>query len=147
MRAAELLSLQFSHVHETSSMNYVEFKGKREKWRRIPLSQKSIHLINRLKNLMQIEGVLNPYIAFNIHNVSTAISYENLRLITVSAALKSTDDKLSPHWFRRSFITKMLHEGYSLYSVMDIAGHENINTTNNYLQILKSVNLPQSPFE
>ncbi|WP_081834802.1 tyrosine-type recombinase/integrase [Exiguobacterium acetylicum] len=46
MRASELLSLQFSHVHETSSLSYIEFKGKREKWRRIPLSQnQSILLI------------------------------------------------------------------------------------------------------
>ncbi len=147
MRASELLSLQFSHVHETSSMSYIEFKGKREKWRRIPLSPKSIHLINRLKKLMHIEGVINLHICFNVRDENNPISYEALRLIAKTASIKLTTSNNSPHWFRRSFITKLLANGISLYEVMNLAGHESISTTNTYLQQIQKANLTVSPFE
>lgn len=147
MRAAELLALQFSQVYETPSMNYIEFKGKREKWRRIPLSPKSIYLIDRLKQLMQFEGIVNPYICFNVHSRDSSISYEALRLITQLASVQSNCQNNSPHWFRRSFITKLLANGLSLYEVMNLSGHEEITTTNNYLQDLKKVATSILPFD
>ncbi len=147
MRASELLALQFSQVQEHSSSNYIEFKGKREKWRRIPLSQKSIHLIDRLKQLMQIEGLTNPYICFNIRTNNNSISYEALRLIAQAASAQLTLQKNSPHWFRRSFITKLLANGIPLYEVMNLSGHESITTTNTYLQQLKKSNLNVLPYD
>ncbi|WP_449402549.1 tyrosine-type recombinase/integrase [Exiguobacterium artemiae] len=148
IRASELLELKFEQVHETSSINYVEFKGKRKKWRRVPLSQKSIHLINRLKVLMQIEEVMNPYICFNIRStLGASISYEALRLIAHAASSQLTLQKNSPHWFRRAFITKLLANGIPLYKVMNLSGHESIQTTNNYLQEAKSNLLTYLPFD
>ena len=146
MRATELLSLKFSQVHETPSLNYIEFKGKREKWRRVPLSPKSIHLIHRLKQLMQIEDVMNSHICFNLREEDTSISYEALRLIAQSASIQFTSQINSPHWFRRSFITKLLANGIPLYEVMKLSGHESINTTNTYLQQLKKVSLNVLPY-
>lgn len=134
MRASELLSLQFSQVHETTSMNYIEIKGKREKWRRIPLSNRSTQLIHQLNKLMQIEGVMNSHICFNFNMENKHISYEALRLIAKSASIQLTTQNQSPHWFRRAFITKLLKEGVTLYDVMRISGHESVNTTNKYLQ-------------
>ncbi|WP_393964669.1 tyrosine-type recombinase/integrase [Exiguobacterium sp. S22-S28] len=147
MRAAELLALQFSHVHETFSMNYIEVKGKREKWRRVPLSKKSIHLIHRLKELMKIERMINTHICFNVRNQDTPISYEALRLIAQSASAHLTSQSNSPHWFRRSFITKLLSDGVPLYEVMNLSGHESISTTNGYLQELKNTTLNNLPFK
>lgn len=147
MRASELLALQFSQVHETSSMNFIEFKGKREKWRRIPLSQKSVHLIDRLKQLMQIEQIINPHICFNIRSKDCSISYEAMRLIAQLASSQLTTQNNSPHWFRRSFITKLLANGVSLYEVMYLSGHESIATTNNYLQGLKKEVASIIPFK
>lgn len=141
MRASELLSLQFGQVYETPSLNYIEFKGKREKWRRIPLSNKSIQLLHRLKKIMQIEKVINPYICFNIRTENIPISYEALRLIAQAASAQLTSQNNSPHWFRRSFITKLLVNGISLYDVMIISGHQSIQTTNKYLQDTKQKNI------
>ena len=147
MRASELLSLKFNQVHETPLLNYVEFKGKREKWRRVPLSPKSVHLIQRLKQLMQIEDVMNSYICFNLRLENSPISYEALRLITHIASIQLTSKNNSPHWFRRSFITKLLVDGVSLYEVMNLSGHESIITTNTYLQQLKESNFNVLPYK
>ncbi|WP_026831498.1 tyrosine-type recombinase/integrase [Exiguobacterium undae] len=147
MRAAELLALQFSQVHETPSTNYIEFKGKREKWRRIPLSKKAFHLIQRLKKLIQIEGIMNSYLCFNMHKKNAPLSYEALRIIAQSASIQLSSQNNSPHWFRRSFITKLLSNGIPLYEVMSISGHESITTTNTYLQQLKKADLNVLPYE
>lgn len=147
IRASELLTLQFNQVHKTHTINYIEFKGKREKWRRVPLSPKSAHLIDRLKQLMQIERIINPHICFNIRSKNSSISYEALRLITEVASAKLTSQSNSPHWFRRSFITKLLSNGVSLYEVMNLSGHESITTTNTYLQQLKKSVLNILPYE
>ncbi|HAZ38855.1 MAG TPA: hypothetical protein DCY39_03085, partial [Exiguobacterium sp.] len=95
MRAGELLSLTFKNVHKTSQ-SYIEVKGKREKWRRIPLSRKASYLIDRLKNLMILENIFNPYICFNIRSDSTSITYETLRIITLNAASKVSKQSNSP---------------------------------------------------
>lgn len=147
MRASELLALQFSQVQEHSTSNYIEIKGKRGKWRRIPLSQKSNYLIDRLKQLMQIEGIVNPHICFNIRSIDSSISYEALRLIAQLASTQLTSQKNSPHWFRRSFITKLLTNGIPLYEVMNLSGHESITTTNAYLQQLKKADVKALPYD
>lgn len=147
IRAAELLSLKFCDVHETTSLTYIEFKGKRGKWRRVPLSKKSIYLINSLKKLMKIENVINPYICFNTKSIDTQLSYEALRLISQSASAQFASQNNSPHWFRRSFITKLLDKNVPLYEVMNLSGHESISTTNNYLQDLKKGLISKLPFK
>lgn len=147
MRAAELLSLKFNHVYETTSVNYIEIKGKREKWRRIPLSNKSFRLIHRLKKLMYLEDVTNPHICFNTRSKDKSISYEALRMITQLASAQLTFQNNSPHWFRRSFITKLLVDGVPLYEVMALSGHDSIITTNKYLQDIKNNELSILPFE
>lgn len=139
MRASELLSLKFKDV-VYSSKPYVELKGKRDKWRRVFISEKSIHLIKRLENLLNIEGYSCIFICFNLSSSNKPLSYESLRLITYAAVDKSNNNKTSPHWFRRSFITKCLTSGVPLYNVMKLVGHESISTTNKYLQDISKFN-------
>ena len=137
MRAAELLSIKFTDVKRNQQTSYLEVKGKRDKWRRIPLTEKAIHLVNRLQTLMMIEEVSSPFIAFSTKKANKAITYEALRLMTHQAVEHvANEEKTPPHWFRRAYITKLLANGNSLIGVMELAGHESISTTNNYLQSL-----------
>ncbi|TCI33865.1 hypothetical protein EVJ29_13335 [Exiguobacterium sp. SH4S7] len=135
MRAAELLSVQFTDVKRNQHTFYLEVKGKRDKWRRIPLTEKASHLINRLQTLMMIEEVTSPYIAFSTKKSGKAMTYEALRLMTHNAVKHvETEEKTPPHWFRRAYITKLLANGSPLIGVMQLVGHSSITTTNNYLQ-------------
>lgn len=146
MRASELLSLTFSKIQK-SPQTYIEIKGKREKWRRIPLTKKALYLIERLENLMILENKPSPYICFSNRSDSSPITYEALRLITLKASDKVSNQFNSPHWFRRSFITKLLSNGISLYEVMSISGHESIHTTNKYLQDIKKISDLAIPYD
>lgn len=137
MRAAELLSIKFTDVKRNQDTSYLEVKGKRDKWRRIPLTEKATHLVNRLQTLMMIEEVSSPFIAFSTKKTNKAITYEALRLMTHQAVDHvAKEEKTPPHWFRRAYITKLLANGNSLIGVMQLVGHESINTTNGYLQSL-----------
>lgn len=139
MRASELLSIKFNDICYSSDP-YVDLKGKRGKWRRVFISSKSLHLIKHLEELLRIEGYENTFICFNLSSSNKAISYESLRLITYAAVEISNKNKTSPHWFRRSFITKCLSQGVPLFNVMKAVGHESISTTNKYLQDISEFN-------
>lgn len=151
LRAVELINLKFENIKQSNTTSYIEVKGKRNKWRRVPLTTKAKSLINRLNNLMVIEKINNPYIAFNIKKENSNISYEAFRLIVNSAVkYNSKNEANPPHWFRRSFITKMLLNNTPLITVMDLVGHESINTTNKYLQQTNSEKIINStilPFD
>ncbi|WP_214830835.1 tyrosine-type recombinase/integrase [Exiguobacterium sp. s56] len=151
MRAAELLSIKFTDVKRNQHTFYLEAKGKRDKWRRIPLTEKASYLVNRLQTLMMIEEVTSPYIAFSTKKLHKAMTYEALRLMTHNAVEHAeTEEKAPPHWFRRAYITKLLANGSPLIGVMQLVGHESISTTNEYLQSLNqssNVSNTDLPFE
>ena len=138
MRAAELLSIRFTDVKRNQHTFYLEVKGKRDKWRRVPITEKATYLVNRLQTLMMIEEISSPFIAFSTKKANKAITYEALRLMTHQAVgYVENEEKTPPHWFRRAYITKLLANGNSLIGVMQLVGHSSINTTNNYLQSVK----------
>ncbi|MEB1808277.1 MAG: tyrosine-type recombinase/integrase [Bacillaceae bacterium] len=151
MRAAELLSVKFTDVRRNQKAFYLEVKGKRDKWRRVPLTERSSYLINRLQILMMIEEETSPYIAFSTKKTGKAMSYEALRLLTHQAIEHvESVEQITPHWFRRSYITKLLANGSPLIGVMQFVGHESISTTNNYLQTINAdeyINDSKLPFE
>lgn len=137
MRASELLTVKFNDVKRNQHTFYLEVKGKRDKWRRIPLTEKASHLINRLQTLMMIEEEDSQFIAFSTKKTGDAMTYEAIRLMTHKAVDFVAAEKTNPpHWFRRAYITKLLSNGNPLIEVMQIVGHESINTTNEYLQTL-----------
>lgn len=151
MRAAELLSVKFTDVKRNQNAFYIEVKGKRDKWRRVPLTERASYLINRLQTLMMIEEETSPYIAFSTKKTGKAMSYEALRLLTHQAVEHvATGEHTPPHWFRRAYITKLLANGSPLINVMQLVGHESINTTNAYLQSLNqlsNISNTDLPFE
>lgn len=139
MRATELLSVTFNDVIHNQLTFYLEVKGKGEKWRRIPLTEKASYLINRLQTLMMIEEVISPFIAFSTKKPGNPMTYEALRLLTHQAAkYVEIEENTPPHWFRRSYITKLLAHGSTLIEVMNFVGHDSISTTNGYLQSLNN---------
>jgi len=151
MRASELLSVKFNDVKRNQHTSYIEVKGKRDKWRRIPLTEKASYLINRLQTLMMIEEVGSPYVAFSTKKSGNPMTYEAIRLMTHKAVeFVAAENTYPPHWFRRSYITKLLVDGIPLIEVMQFVGHVSINTTNGYLQSLNQLsNLSNAdlPFE
>ncbi|WP_214776073.1 tyrosine-type recombinase/integrase [Exiguobacterium sp. s37] len=151
MRASELLSVKFNDVKRNKHTFYIEVRGKRDKWRRIPLTEKASHLINQLQTLMIIEEVDSPYIAFSTKKSGNPMTYEAIRLMTHKAVEFVAAENINPpHWFRRAYITKLLANGNSLIGVMQLVGHESINTTNGYLQSLdrlSNISNADLPFE
>lgn len=147
MRASELLSLKFKDIRQNSEHHYIEVIGKRNRQRRIPLSDKAFRLLIRLESLLNTEEKVTTYICFNPNSLDSPITYEALRIISKNAASTLLSSGISPHWFRRSYITKLLSEGFPLYDVMNTSGHESISTTNQYLQDIKNRTILSIPYK
>ncbi|VXB38714.1 conserved hypothetical protein [Exiguobacterium sp. 8H] len=139
IRASELLTIKFVDLSREYNTSYLRVKGKRGKLRLVPITEKGLYLINRLQTLMKIEEISSPFIAFSTKKNEKAITYEALRMISRKAVENvASKEYTSPHWFRRSYITKLLANDVPLIDVMQIVGHKSISTTNGYLQSLNS---------
>lgn len=59
---------------------------------------------------------------------------EVARLLNMRIPKSISEGRVSPHWFRHTFATMLLQKGTDLVTVKDILGHEDISTTNIYLE-------------
>lgn len=56
------------------------------------------------------------------------------KLLNFKAPSAAKDGKISPHWFRHTYVTMLLERGVPLATVKDLVGHSDISTTNIYLE-------------
>ncbi len=65
------------------------------------------------------------------------VSYESLRLEFQKAAFKAgiQGEKICTHSLRRSGLTKLNNQGVNLRLIQFLAGHQNLSTTQSYLEV------------
>ncbi|WP_373566093.1 tyrosine-type recombinase/integrase [Mesobacillus foraminis] len=56
------------------------------------------------------------------------------KIVKEAVQLAGRNLKVTPHWFRHSFVTLLLENDVPLAIVKDWAGHSDISTTNIYLE-------------
>lgn len=56
------------------------------------------------------------------------------KLLNYKSPKAAKDGKVSPHWFRHTYVTMLLERGVPLATVKDLVGHSDISTTNIYLE-------------
>ncbi len=141
MRASEIISLRWDNIIKSKKRYFVEFKGKGSKFRKIPLNEKILEEIAIYRGHLELSpDFLNDerpiFIAFS-RNKNEQISYDSLyKLIKKVVKHVSANTHISPHWFRHTFVTSLLEQDVPLAVVKELAGHENIATTNLYLERL-----------
>ena len=63
------------------------------------------------------------------------LTYPSLyKIVKEAVHLAGKNSKVSPHWFRHTFVTMLLENDVPLAVVKDWAGHSDISTTNIYLE-------------
>ena len=60
---------------------------------------------------------------------------------------KKVDKILSPHMFRRGFATYCAERNIGIYQISLMMGHENINTTKNYIKCTYSEEMMSAIFK
>jgi integrase/recombinase XerD len=116
IRSNELLSINKQDINN----NEIIIKGKGNKERIIYLSLNLKELLYEYINNGHIDGLLFKF------------KYKNLYKM-ISSLSKYLNKKISPHSFRRGFASYCINRNTNLYTLSQMMGHVDLNTTKNYI--------------
>ena len=129
LRIGEITSLAQSNLRSNQNRLYLQFRGKRDKERLVPLTRPA-------------QRILEAYLAqkepgkwiFPSTWTGRPITPHGVRKWTRQIAVDHPElEGLSPHVLRHTFATMALRNGVDLKNLQALMGHENITTTSRYL--------------
>jgi tyrosine recombinase XerD len=135
IRVTELITLKYSNIYFDEQ--FILVKGKGDKQRFVPISEKAI---NEIRNYL-----------IDRHNIKVQKGYEDtlflnrrgagltrvmvFYIIKEQAQIAGIHKNISPHSLRHSFATHLLEGGANLRVIQSMLGHESITTTEIYTHI------------
>ena len=152
LRASELLSLNWgSFRYNRQGYLYADVIGKGKKPRTIPIKEEAIELLfdyrRSLGESVEIDPEDTSPLFFALYNKQELgehkkrLTYPSLyKIVKEAVHLAGKNSKVSPHWFRHTFVTMLLENDVPLAIVKDWAGHADISTTNIYLERINQDN-------
>lgn len=152
LRASELLSLNWgSFRYNRQGYLYADVIGKGGKQRTIPIKEETVELLfnyrRTIGDTVEINPADNTPLFFALYNKigpieqKKRLTYPSLyKIVKEAVLLAGKNSKVSPHWFRHTFVTMLLEQDVPLAIVKDWAGHSDISTTNVYLERINQDN-------
>ncbi len=154
LRVSELCQLKQSDIDLDQGIGRVLGKGGRERW--VPIGTDALASIRRYlaeaREKLRKHG--NPAQLFVGEQGAPLSRVQVYRIVARAAELAGIDPRhspsspdnparkrryrISPHTFRHSFGTHLLHNGADLRAVQEMLGHQSIATTQVYTQIRTS---------
>lgn len=129
IRLSELINIKETDIN--FSKKEIKVKGKRNKERIIPISDKLTVNIKDIINLKKEEGINLLYIVTSNKGEK---AYPKLiyRIVNKHLTTVSTITKKSPHVLRHTFATHLLNNGADLNAIKELLGHANLAATQVY---------------
>lgn len=146
LRASELLSLNWgSFRYNRQGYLYADVIGKGNKPRTIPIREETVNLLFDYRKSLGETIEINPEdtspLFFALYNKKEPLQHKKrltypslYKIVKEAVHLAGKNSKVSPHWFRHTFVTMLLEQDVPLAVVKDWAGHSDISTTNIYLE-------------
>lgn len=141
LRVSELCNLKISNLFLDEG--YIRVKGKGNKERLVPVSQRAVGEINlyfedREKWTIpeEYEDYLFITVKRKIKNIGRIMVFHLIKELALKAGIQKI---ISPHTFRHSFATHLLEGGANLRAIQAMLGHESIATTEIYTHIDRSI--------
>ena len=138
LRVSEVIEMKISNIFFDESLIKVLGKGKKERF--VPLSGIAKKLLYNYIEFERKESKFDKQsvdIVF-LNNRGGKLSRIMLYNIINDAALAAEiNSKISPHTLRHSFATHLIENGADIISIQKMMGHENIVTTEKYLNVNK----------
>jgi integrase/recombinase XerD len=135
LRVSELVSLKYSEVYFDEQ--FVIVRGKGDKQRLVPISQKALdeirnYLIDR--NVIKVRKGFEDTLFLNRRGacLTRVMVFHIIKEQAQSAGIVKN---ISPHTLRHSFATHLLEGGANLRAIQMMLGHESITTTEIYTHI------------
>jgi integrase/recombinase XerD len=131
LRVSELVSLELSNINFDEGFVRVVGKGRKE--RLVPIGREALEWVRRYLSKRE---VLSPWVFLNKFGkrLSRQSVFHIVKRAVVGVGLPYYD--FSPHTFRHSFATHMLHRGADIRAVQMLLGHADIQATEIYLHLL-----------
>ncbi|WP_307197912.1 tyrosine-type recombinase/integrase [Neobacillus niacini] len=152
LRASELLSLNWgSFRYNPKGYLFADVIGKGNKPRSIPIRKETKDILFNYRKSMGESVEINMQdispLFFALYNKNEPlvnkkrITYPTLyKIVKEAVQLAGQNLKVTPHWFRHTFVTLLLENDVPLAVVKDWAGHSDISTTNIYLERINQDN-------
>lgn len=129
LRISEATGLRRENVKEQNGRLYLEFRGKRDKERIVPLTGAADRLLRAYFEKVQPSDWL-----FTSLLTGAPIQPQSIRKYTRKLAADIPElVGLSPHVLRHTFATMSLRRGVDLKRLQILMGHESLQTTSRYL--------------
>ena len=135
LRVSELVHLQYSNVFFDE--RFIIVKGKGNKQRLVPVSEKALHEIRLYlydRNRINVKKGHEDTLFLNRRGAGLSRVMVFL-IIKEQAKIAGIRKTISPHTFRHSFATHLLEGGANLRAIQMMLGHESITTTEIYTHI------------
>lgn len=138
MRVDELIELNVSDLCIKSEGDpYIRVRGKGDKERFVPLSDKSIPIIRQYLELYHPDSTkhASPFIYTEIKGITGRMSARNVERIVqkyadqIHSRFPSIPDKVYPHLLRRTRASGWYRDGVPIETIAVILGHADIKTT------------------
>lgn len=133
LRVSELTELKISQIHFNEG--FIQVIGKGNKERLVPFGgqasrQLKLFLDNNRRHVQPKKG-FEDHIFLNKHGrkISRVTVFNIIKKLCEQCEIKKN---VSPHTFRHSFATHLVHGGADLRAVQEMLGHESITTTEIY---------------
>jgi site-specific recombinase XerD len=133
LRRAEVSALLLNHYERDNRSLIVRGKGNKE--RRIPLHAT---ITVALERWLKIRGLDDGPLFYRgshgdmLHSPRAGISARGIYMILLRLAKQADIHHVSPHDFRRTFITNLLDVNHDLAVAAHLAGHASTDTTRQY---------------
>ncbi len=136
LRVSELCNLCLSDLY--LSEGFIRVKGKGNKQRLVPISQRAIH---ELQCYFEQRASIIPkrnnedYVFLSFRRGTKLSRIMVFHIVKVQVEAVGISKVVSPHTFRHSFATHLLEGGANLRVIQAMLGHENITTTEIYSHV------------
>jgi integrase/recombinase XerD len=142
LRASEIVNLNKGSFYYRKSELWVDVIGKGVKHREVPVREETEDVLLRYLEIWEGNSEIDPndetplfYSLYNKEETRQRITYNHLyKIVKEAVRLAGANQKISPHWFRHTFVTTMLENEVPLVDVKEWVGHSDISTTNIYLE-------------
>ena len=138
LRVSEVIEMKISNIFFDESLIKVVGKGKKERF--VPLSGIAKKLLynyiefERKESKFDEQSVDIVFLNNRGGKLSRIMVYNIINDAALAAEINS---KISPHTLRHSFATHLIENGADIISIQKMMGHENIVTTEKYLNVNK----------
>ncbi len=132
LRRSEVINLKFPDIRIVSNKEgYIKIKGKGNKIRILPLTEKLIELFNDYISFCEERNI--PI----YDNLLLTDKFKPLYPKYVYNLVKALNPSISPHSLRHSFATHLLQNGADVMDIKELLGHSSLQATQVYLHLNK----------